>query len=98
MWLESSAPVLIAICLMFWVWVEPPRSRNQWLMHLVLALGYAACTYLITTYRITGIRSLLILITLLTLSHNCSIYVSWIAKALTYFFTTAPTYVFMVNA
>lgn len=87
LWLQSSAPVLIAICLMFWVWVEPPSENKS--MHnalLVLALGYAVCTYLITTYRITGIRSLLILITLLTLSHNCSIYVSWIAKSSYLFF------------
>ena len=53
---------------------------------LVLILGYSLCAYLITKYRVQGIRSLLILITLITLTNNSALYVSWIAKSSYLFF------------
>ena len=97
LWFKSSIPLLIIILITFWIWFEPPSEQKSISNAvLVLILGYSLCAYLITKYRVQGIRSLLILITLITLTNNSALYVSWIAKS-SYLFFTATTTLFPVG-
>ena len=87
LWFKSSSPLLIMIFVTFWIWFEPPSEQKSISnAALVLVLGYSLCAYLIKKYRVQGIRSLLILITLITLTNNSALYVSWVAKSSYLFF------------
>lgn len=98
-WFKSSAPFLIFICLSFWMWFEPlSEQKSMRNAFITLLVGYTTCIYFLVKYRVSGIRSLLILITLLTITHNLSAYVSWIAKSSYLFFLPQFLLLFLWSA
>lgn len=81
-WFASMGITWGLICFSFWIWIKPfseSSALNNALITLIL--GYSLCAYYLLRYRTSGIRSLLIILTILTLTNNAALYISWIAKS-----------------
>lgn len=81
-WFASMSITWALIAFSFWIWIQPFSETSAFDNALVtLILGYLCCSYFIFRYRTSGIRTLLIILTILTLTNNASLYISWIAKS-----------------
>lgn len=86
-WFATALIPSAMLILSFWLWINPHSEIDALNIVLVfLGLGYLICLLYLTLYRFEGIRSFLIILTLLTSIHNTALYMSWIAKSSYLFF------------